>query len=146
MKKLFVGNLAWGTTDQSLQDLFSTVGNVVSANVIINKMTGRSKGFGFVEMSTEEEAERAKAELNEKELDGRNISVNDARAEERRDGDSTPFQAPESQPQEVQAEATQPEEVEAEAGQEETQDQTEEVATQPEEVQAEEAQPEDEAA
>ena len=82
--KLFVGSLAWATTDESLNTLFSQVGTVVSANVIKDKYSGRSKGFGFVEMSTDEEAEKAKAELNGKPLDDRNIVVTDARPQEPR--------------------------------------------------------------
>ena len=80
--KLFVGGLAWVTTDDSLKALFAQAGNVVSATVIKDKYSGKSKGFGFVEMSTEEEAEKAKKELNGKDLDGRPISVNDARPRE----------------------------------------------------------------
>jgi RNA recognition motif-containing protein len=81
-KKLFVGNLAWATNDGSLQTLFSTVGTVVSAQVITDRYTGKSRGFGFVEMSSDEEAEKAKNELNGKDLDGRQITVNEARERE----------------------------------------------------------------
>ena len=77
--KLFVGSLAWGTTDDSLKQLFSQAGTVVSANVIKDRFTGKSKGFGFVEMSSDEEAKKAMAELNGKDLDGRAINVNEAR-------------------------------------------------------------------
>ena len=86
--KLFVGSLAWATTDDSLSALFSQVGTVVSARVITDRATGRSKGFGFVEMSTEEEAQKAVAELNGKDLDGRTIVVNEARPMEPRDNSS----------------------------------------------------------
>lgn len=82
--KLFIGSLAWGTTDDSLQDFFSQVGTVVSANVIVDRETNRSKGFGFVEMSSEEEAKKAVEQLNGKELDGRAIVVNEARPREER--------------------------------------------------------------
>ena len=82
--KLFVGSLAWATTDDSLAALFSQVGTVTSARVITDRATGRSKGFGFVEMSTDEEAQKAVAELNGKDLDGRQITVNEARAREER--------------------------------------------------------------
>ncbi len=82
--KLFVGSLAWATTDDSLRAFFSQAGNVVSAQVIIDRMSGRSKGFGFVEMSTDEEA-KAALDLNGKELDGRAIVVNEARPREPRD-------------------------------------------------------------
>ncbi len=82
--KLFVGSLAWGTTDDSLKELFSTVGEVVSASVIMDRETNRSKGFGFVEMSSDDEAKKAVEELNNKELDGRTIIVNEARPREER--------------------------------------------------------------
>jgi len=82
--KLFIGSLAWTTTDDSLRDFFATVGTVVSANVIVDRDTNRSKGFGFVEMSTDEEAKKAIDELNGKELDGRPIVVNEARPREER--------------------------------------------------------------
>jgi RNA recognition motif-containing protein len=82
--KLFVGSLAWATTNDSLKEFFSGVGDVVSANVITDRESGRSKGFGFVEMSSEEEAKKAIDELNGKELDGRSIVVNEARPREER--------------------------------------------------------------
>ena len=82
--KLFIGSLAWTTTDDSLRDFFATAGNVVSANVIVDRDTNRSKGFGFVEMSTDEEAKAAIDQLNGKELDGRAIVVNEARPREER--------------------------------------------------------------
>lgn len=82
--KLFVGSLAWATTNDSLKDFFSEAGDVVSANVITDRESGRSKGFGFVEMSSEEEAKKAIDELNGKELDGRPIVVNEARPREDR--------------------------------------------------------------
>lgn len=81
-KKLFVGNLSWGTNDASLQTLFASVGTVTSAQVITDRYTGKSRGFGFVEMSNDEEAEKAKNELNGKDLDGRQITVNEARERE----------------------------------------------------------------
>lgn len=82
--RLFVGSLAWATTDDSLKDFFSAVGTVTSANVIMDRETGRSKGFGFVEMSSDEEAKAAVDQLNGKELDGRAIVVNEARPREAR--------------------------------------------------------------
>lgn len=78
-KKLYVGSLSYDTTEDALKDLFSQAGTVESASIIVDKISGRSKGFGFVEMSTEEEAQRVVAELNGKELDGRTIVVNEAR-------------------------------------------------------------------
>lgn len=77
--KLYVGSLPYSTTDDRLKEVFSQAGTVVSASVIIDKMSGRSKGFGFVEMSTDEEAAKAIETLNGSDLDGRNIVVNEAR-------------------------------------------------------------------
>lgn len=77
--KLFVGGLAWGTTDDSLKQFFASAGQVVSAVVITDKFTGKSKGFGFVEMSSDAEAKEAITKLNGQELDGRAITVNEAR-------------------------------------------------------------------
>lgn len=89
-KKLHVGSLSYGTSEDSLKSYFSQCGNVESANVIIDKATGRSRGFGFVEMSNDEEAQKAITSLNGTELDGRKITVNEARPMEprgpRRDG------------------------------------------------------------
>ncbi|MDD5145744.1 MAG: RNA-binding protein [Candidatus Pacebacteria bacterium] len=83
-KKLFVGGLSYDTTDATLKDAFAQAGTVESAVIIIDKMSGRSKGFGFVEMSTEEEAKKAIEMLNGKEIDGRNVTVNEARPMESR--------------------------------------------------------------
>lgn len=83
IKKLYVGNLSWETTDESLSSAFAQAGNVISATVIKDKFSGRSKGFGFVEME-EAEANAAVEMWNEKELDGRNIKVNEARPMEDR--------------------------------------------------------------
>lgn len=82
--KLFIGSLAWATNDDSLRDFFAEHGTVVSANVITERETGRSKGFGFVEMSTEDEAKAAVEATNGKELDGRPIVVSEARPREER--------------------------------------------------------------
>lgn len=76
MSKLFVGNLSWSTTDASMKAFFETIGEVISARVVLERETRRSRGFGFVEMANTELAERAIAELNDKELDGRAIRVN----------------------------------------------------------------------
>ena len=84
-KKLFVGSLPFSTTSDQLRDFFAKVGTVVEANVVMDKMTGRSRGFGFVEMSTDEEAQKAVSELNETELDGRKIFVSEARPQAPRD-------------------------------------------------------------
>ncbi len=78
-KKLFVGGLSYETTEATLKEAFSEVGTVESAAVIIDKMSGRSKGFGFVEFSSEEEAKKAIETLNGKEIDGRTVTVNEAR-------------------------------------------------------------------
>lgn len=82
--KLFIGNLSWDTQDDGLREFFAQFGNVISASVIKDRNTGRSKGFGFVEFETEEEANKAKEEGNGKELDGRQIAVNEARPQEPR--------------------------------------------------------------
>ena len=82
--KLFIGSLAWTTDDDSLKQFFESAGTVVSANVIKDRESGRSRGFGFVEMSSEEEAKKAVDELNGKELDGRPIVVNEAKPREDR--------------------------------------------------------------
>ena len=83
-KKLYVGNLSYNTTDESLKEAFSQAGTVESSVVITDKMTGRSKGFGFVEMSSDEEAAKAIEMWNGKELDGRELRVNEARPMEER--------------------------------------------------------------
>ena len=80
--KLFVGSLAWATTSDGLRAAFEQAGTVVDAIVISDRMSGRSKGFGFVEMATPEEAQAAIAMWHEKELDGRKIMVNEARPKE----------------------------------------------------------------
>ncbi|HEY1646114.1 MAG TPA: RNA-binding protein [Candidatus Saccharimonadales bacterium] len=81
--RLFVGSLSWNTNDDQLKDFFSSAGTVTSANVIVDRDTNRSKGFGFVEMSSDEEAKAAIDSLNGKELDGRTIIVSEARPRER---------------------------------------------------------------
>jgi RNA recognition motif-containing protein len=82
--KLFVGSLAWAVTDDQLAEFFAAAGTVESAKVIVDRDSGRSKGFGFVEMSTDEEAKKAVDELNGKDLGGRPITVNEARPREER--------------------------------------------------------------
>jgi len=77
--RLYVGSLSYNTTEDSLKDAFSKAGTVVSATVVTDKYSGRSKGFGFVEMSSGEEAEKAVEMLNGQELDGRKIIVDEAR-------------------------------------------------------------------
>src|SRR5262245_20195021 len=78
-KKLYVGNLAYGVTDSDLEQLFAQHGTVQSAQVIMDRDTGRSKGFGFVEMGNDQEAQAAIAALNGVEQDGRTLTVNEAR-------------------------------------------------------------------
>ena len=85
-KKLYVGNLAFQTTSQDLQQLFSEAGTVESASVIEDRDTGRSKGFAFVEMSSDEEAASAIEQFNGRELAGRTLKVNEARPRENRSG------------------------------------------------------------
>lgn len=82
--KLFVGSLAYSVNDSQLEDFFKAAGTVVSAKVITDRETGRSKGFGFVEMSSDDEAKKAISELNGKELEGRAVVVNEARPREER--------------------------------------------------------------
>ncbi len=77
--KLFVGSLAWACTDADLEEFFKQAGNVVSAKVIVDRDTNRSKGFGFVEMSTDEEAKAAIAQLDGKDLAGRPVAISEAR-------------------------------------------------------------------
>jgi RNA recognition motif-containing protein len=77
--KLYVGNLSFNTTNQDLNDLFGTVGTVQSSNIIEDRETGRSRGFGFVEMSSQAEGQAAIAEFNGKEIDGRTLKVNEAK-------------------------------------------------------------------
>ncbi len=83
-QKLYVGGIAYATSDASLKDAFAQAGNVVSATIIMDKMTGRSKGFGFVEMASDAEASAAIDMWNGKELDGRKLTVNEARPMEPR--------------------------------------------------------------
>jgi RNA recognition motif-containing protein len=85
-KKLYVGNLPFSATEGSVSDLFSQIGGVDSVRLITDRDSGRSKGFGFVEMATDEEAEKAIAELNGKEFEGRALTVNEARPQEPRSG------------------------------------------------------------
>jgi RNA recognition motif-containing protein len=93
-KRLFVGSLPYDITDAQLEELFSQAGKVESAKVIIDRYTGRGKGFGFVEMTTEEEAQKAIKTLNGHDLNGRTIIVNEARPQEDRSqrGSSYPRQ------------------------------------------------------
>jgi RNA recognition motif-containing protein len=77
-KKLYVGGLSYDTTEDTLKETFSKAGTVESATIITDRASGRSKGFGFVEMSSDEEAQKAIETFNGKELDGRNITVNEA--------------------------------------------------------------------
>lgn len=86
--KLYVGNLDYGVTGEKLEELFSQAGKVVEATVINDRFSGRSKGFGFVEMSSEDEAKEAIKLFNDKDFEGRNIVVNEARP--KRDTNFTP--------------------------------------------------------
>ena len=85
-KKLYVGGLPYSVTEDKLQEIFSAHGTVESARVITDRFTGRSRGFGFVEMSNEEEAQTAIDSLNGSDLDGRSLTVNGARPQENRGG------------------------------------------------------------
>ena len=89
-KKLYVGNLGYGVSSSDLEGLFTSFGGVRSAEVIMDRDTGRSKGFGFVEMGNDQEAQAAIAGLNGKEHDGRALTVNEAKPREERSGRSGP--------------------------------------------------------
>lgn len=82
--KLYVGNLSFNTSTQDLESLFGESGTVQSASIVEDRETGRSRGFGFVEMSSKEEAQKAISSLDGKELDGRNLKVNEAKPREDR--------------------------------------------------------------
>ena len=83
-KKLYVGSLSYDTIEDTLKDLFSQYGEVTSVMIIVDKMSGRSKGFGFVEMSSDEDAQKAIDALNGSDFEGRKIIVNEARPREER--------------------------------------------------------------
>lgn len=85
MTRLFIGNLPFTTTSEQLGEMFQAAGTVSSATVITDRVTGRSRGFGFVEMSTDEEAKKAIADLNGHDIEGRQIVVAEARESEKRD-------------------------------------------------------------
>lgn len=78
-KKLYVGGISYQSTEDTLKEAFSQAGAVVSAKIILDKISGRSRGFGFVEMATEEEAQKAIEMWNGQELDGRKLTVNESR-------------------------------------------------------------------
>jgi cold-inducible RNA-binding protein len=84
--KLYVGNLSFDTSSEQLQTIFSETGTVQSASIVEDRETGRSRGFGFVEMSTKEEAQAAISALDGKDVDGRNLKVNEAKPRENRSG------------------------------------------------------------
>ena len=79
---IYVGNLSWGLKEQDLADLFAPFGEVASAKIVMDKFTNRSKGFGFVDMPKDEEAQAAISQLNGSEIDGRNLVVNESRPKE----------------------------------------------------------------
>ena len=83
--KLFVGNLPFSVTSDSLKAVFEKIGEVADANIVSDKATGRSRGFGFVEMKTDDDAKKAMAELNDTEVEGRKIFVSEARPQAPRD-------------------------------------------------------------
>ena len=84
---IYVGNLSWNLKDQDLTELFTPYGEVASAKIVLDKFTQRSKGFGFVEMANDEQAQAAIAKLNGSEVDGRNLVVNESRPKEEGGGD-----------------------------------------------------------
>ena len=83
---IYVGNLSWGLKDQDLANLFTPFGEVASAKIVMDKFTQRSKGFGFVEMPNDEQAQAAIAQLNGSEIEGRNLVVNESRPKEEGSG------------------------------------------------------------
>jgi RNA recognition motif-containing protein len=85
-KKLYVGNLSYTVSNRELEELFAAHGTVESANIIMDRDTGRSKGFGFVEMGNDQEAQAAISALHGKDIDGRSLTVNEARPREERSG------------------------------------------------------------
>ena len=87
--KIYVGGLPYSATEQQLNDLFAAHGTVESARVVTDKFTGQSRGFGFVEMSTDEEAKTAIQKLNGTQMDGRTLTVNEAKPQEPRSGGSS---------------------------------------------------------
>jgi RNA recognition motif-containing protein len=84
-KKIFVGNLSFQTTENDLSDMFGAIGQVESVQIITDRDTGRSKGFGFVQMADDAAAEKAIAQLNGKDVGGRNLTVNEARPMQKKD-------------------------------------------------------------
>ena len=88
--KLYVGNLSFQTSNQDLNDLFGNLGTVESATIIEDRETGRSRGFGFIEMSSKAEGENAIAQLDGKDLDGRSLKVNEAKPRENRENGNGP--------------------------------------------------------
>ena len=88
---IYVGNLPYSITEDSLREVFSPYGSVVSSRIIIDKLTGKSRGFGFIEMSTQEEADAAIKELDNAEVDGRNLRINLARPKEEHGGQDRNF-------------------------------------------------------
>lgn len=84
-KKLYIGNLSYNTTEAALSEFFGSVGEVVSANIITDRMSGRPRGFGFVEMADEAAAQKAISQLNGQELDGRPLKVAEAKPPRSRD-------------------------------------------------------------
>jgi cold-inducible RNA-binding protein len=86
MKNIFVGNLSFGATEDAVRSMFEAYGSVERVNLITDRDTGQARGFGFVEMSNNSEADRAIAELNGREMDGRALNINEARPKEDRGG------------------------------------------------------------
>ena len=89
-KRLYVGNINYSTTEDKLKEVFGAYGEVTSVNIIIDKLSGRSKGFAFVEMANEEEANAAQAAMDGQEIEGRKIKVNEAREPGHGNGERRP--------------------------------------------------------
>ena len=103
-KRIYVGNLPWSVAKEGLEELFSSFGEIEEALVIANKYTGRSRGFGFVTYKNDADADKAMAEMNEKEIEGRNLVVKEARPsrEEQEGGQAEEEQKPEEKKEETE--------------------------------------------
>lgn len=107
-KRLFVGGIPYAATEDQLQEYFAKIGTVVSCNIITDKYTGRSKGFGFIEMSTEEEAKKAMETYDGQDFEGRKITVKEARPMQERSTKPEAGSAPEPKPEVAESAPVEP--------------------------------------
>lgn len=103
-KRIYVGNLPWSVTKDKLDELFSSFGEIEESLVVVNKYTGRSRGFGFVTFKNDADADKALAEMNEKEVDGRNLSVREAKPMREESEEKPTEEGVEEKPKEEEAE------------------------------------------